>query len=111
MATGSSEAGLVGVLGADFEAELRRIYERARTLDDVTAELRALRDKVAEERKRFEATHARTAGLIEKRFDERVQRAFRSHKEALPAALAELDRDLLARRRWLSGRELDSVPP
>jgi hypothetical protein len=93
---GSSEAGLVGVLGADFEAELRRIYERARTLDGVTAELRALRDKVAEERRRFEATHARTAGLIEKRFDERVQRAFRSHREALPGALAELDRDLLA---------------
>ena len=41
---------LVSVLGADFEAELRRIYERARTLDEVTAELQALRDKVAEER-------------------------------------------------------------
>lgn len=93
---GSSEAGLVGVLGADFEAELRRIYDRARTLDEVTAELRALRDKVADERRRFETTHARTAGLIEKRFDESVQRAFRSHKAALPAALAELDRDLLA---------------
>jgi adenine-specific DNA-methyltransferase len=92
----SSEVGLVGVLGADFEAELRRIYDRARTLDEVTAELRALRDKVADERRRFETTHARTAGLIEKRFDDRVQRAFRSHKAALPAALAELDRDLLA---------------
>src|SRR6185295_15000184 len=93
---GTSDAALVGVLGADFEAELRRIYDRARTLDEVTAELRTLRDRVTEERKRFEATHARTAGLIEERFDEGVQRAFRSHKEALPTALAELDRDLLA---------------
>lgn len=92
----SGETGLVGVLGADFEAELRRIYDRARTLDEVTAELRALRDKVEDERRRFETTHARTAGLIEKRFDESVQRAFRNHKAALPAALAELDRDLLA---------------
>ena len=87
---------LVSALGADFETELRRIYDRARTLDEVTAELRALRDKVAEERRRFEETHARTADLIEKRFDEGVQRVFRRHKEALPAALAELDRDLLA---------------
>ena len=52
---------LVSVLGGEFEAELRRIYDRARTLDEVTAELRALRDKVAEERKRFEEAHARTA--------------------------------------------------
>ncbi len=58
---------LVSVLGGEFESELRRIYERARTLDEVTAELRALRDKVAEERKRFEEAHARTHDLIEKR--------------------------------------------
>jgi hypothetical protein len=87
---------LVSALGAEFEAELRRIYERARTLDEVTAELRALRDKVAAERGRFEETHARTADLIEKRFDEGVQRVFHSHKETVPVALAELDRDLCA---------------
>lgn len=86
---------LVSALGAEFEVELRRIYERARTLDEVTAELRALRDKVAEERRRFEETHARTADLIEKRLDDGVQRVFRFHREAVPLALAELDRDLL----------------
>ncbi|WP_437713006.1 SNF2-related protein [Sorangium sp. So ce448] len=93
---GPSGGVLVSALGAEFEAELRRIYERARTLDEVTAELRALRDKVAAERRRFEETHARTADLIEKRFDEGVQRVFRSHKETVPDALAELDRDLCA---------------
>jgi adenine-specific DNA-methyltransferase len=87
---------LVSALGAEFESELRRIYERARTLDEVTAELRALRDRVAEERRRFEETHAQAAGLIEKRLDEGVQRVFRLHKEAVPRALAELDRDLLS---------------
>ncbi len=87
---------LAGALGAGFEAELRRIYDRARTLEEVTAELRALRDKVAEERVRFEETHTRTAGLIEERFDEGLQRVFRGHKEAVPAALAELDRDLVS---------------
>jgi len=85
---------LVSVLGSDFESELHRIYDRARTLDEVTAELQALRDKVAEERKRFEEAHARTADLIEKRLEENIQRVFRQHKEGTAGALAELDRDL-----------------
>jgi hypothetical protein len=87
---------LVSVLGADFESELRRIYERARTQDEVTEELRALRDHVAEERARFESAHARTTGLIETRLEEGLQRVFRQHKEAVPQALAELDRHLLS---------------
>jgi hypothetical protein len=82
---------LVSALGAEFEAELRRIYDRARTLDEVTAELRALREKVDEDRRRFEATHQRTASLIESQFDDGVQRVFRRRKSELAAALAELD--------------------
>src|SRR5262249_38748569 len=35
---------LVGALGADFETRLRRIYERARTLEEIESELRELRD-------------------------------------------------------------------
>jgi hypothetical protein len=95
-ADGPGGATLASALGAEFEAELRRIYDRARTLEEVTAELRALRDKVAEERARFEETHTRTASLIEDRFDQGVQQVFRLHKEAVPAALAELDRDLIS---------------
>ena len=85
---------LVSVLGGEFESELRRIYDRARTLDEVTAELRALRDKVAEERKRFEEAHAapptssRSASMVG------IQRVFRRIKQRVPGALAELDRDL-----------------
>ncbi len=86
---------LVSALGAEFEAELRRIYERARSLDEVAAELRALRDRVAEERRRFEETHDRTASLIEEHLDEDLRRVFRSHKQDLPRALADLDRHLL----------------
>lgn len=85
---------LVSVLGTDFESELNRIYDRARTLDEVTAELEALRDKVAEERKRFEEAHARTASLIETQFEEGLQGVFRGHQEGTVSALAELDRDL-----------------
>ena len=87
---------LASALGAEFEAELRRIYERARTLEEVTTELRALREKVSAERVRFEETHTRTAGLIEERFDEGVRRVFKQHKERVPAALAEFDRDLVS---------------
>ncbi len=85
---------LVSALGAELEAELRRIYERARTLEEVTAELRALREKVAEERKRFEDTRLRTARVIEEHLDERLFSLFRQRRDALPVALAELDRDL-----------------
>ncbi len=93
---GDGGGALVSALGADFEAELRRIYERSRSLAEVTAELRALRDKVADERRRYEETSARTASLIEERLDDDVQRVFRQHRERVPRALAELDRDLLA---------------
>ena len=35
---------VAGALGVDFETSLRRIYERARTLEQVEAELRQLRE-------------------------------------------------------------------
>ncbi|MDB4977090.1 MAG: hypothetical protein JWN48_5431 [Myxococcaceae bacterium] len=87
---------LASAIGAEFETELRRIYDRARTLEEVTAELRALREKMGEARQRFEETQGRTASVIEQRFDKRVQEVFRSRKDALPGALAELDADLVS---------------
>ena len=92
---GASGEVLVSALGAEFEAELRRIYERARTVGEVHDELRALRDRVADERRRFEETNARTANVLAERFDEEVQKVFRRHQTELPAALAEFDADLL----------------
>jgi adenine-specific DNA-methyltransferase len=86
---------LVSVLGGDYEAELRRIYDRARSIDEVTAELRALRDRVDNERRRFEEAHVRTAGLIEQHLDDDIRSVFRLHQQRVPVALAELDRDLL----------------
>lgn len=85
---------LVSVLGNDFEAKLRRIYERARTLDEITSELRRLREEMEDQRKRFEETWARTAGLIETRFDERVKQSFRRLQTALPQGLARLDQEM-----------------
>jgi superfamily II DNA or RNA helicase len=82
---------LAGALGSDFEARLRRIYERARTIDEIGEELRRLREQMDEERKNFEQTWARTAGLIETRFDQRVKQVFRRLKSDLPEGLAEFD--------------------
>lgn len=93
-ADASTGSLLVGALGAELEAELGRIYERSRTLDEVTAELHNLRERVAEERRRFEQTQARTARLIEEHLDAEVHRVLRLRRTELPAALAELDRDL-----------------
>ncbi len=85
---------LVGVIGPDFEARLRRIYARARSPAEIETELRALRASVDEDRARFEATHARTARLIESRFDEQVKMVFRRIQDSLPRELAAFDRDL-----------------
>ncbi|MCU0699919.1 MAG: DEAD/DEAH box helicase [Myxococcaceae bacterium] len=88
------DAGLVSVVGAGFEAELASIYERARTLDEVTAELRAMRERFEAERREYEATRQRTIGVIEQRFDEDVQRVFKLRRDALPGSLAALDHEL-----------------
>jgi uncharacterized membrane-anchored protein YhcB (DUF1043 family) len=85
---------LAGVLGSDFETRLRRIYDRARTIDEVTGELRRLREQMEEERKKYEETWSRTAGLIETRFDQRVRQVFRHLQTELPKGLARLDSEL-----------------
>jgi len=82
---------LASALGAEFEASLRRIWEHARTREEIETELRQLREKIGEKRDSFEEAHARTAGLIETHFDEDVRRVFLRRKKELPRALAELD--------------------
>ena len=85
---------LVSAIGPEFEAELRRIHERARTQEEIVAELRRLRDELGEKKTRFESTQARTASLIESRLDDEVRRVFRDRQAALPRALHELDVEL-----------------
>jgi superfamily II DNA or RNA helicase len=92
--TDATEA-LAGALGADFEKRLRRIYERARSIEEIEQELVELRESIEEERARFEAMHERTAGLIESRLDDRVKRHFRDLASALPDALRDFDTDLV----------------
>ena len=82
---------LAGAVGSDFEGRLRRIYERARTVGEIEAELRRLREQMEDERKRFEETWARTAGRIETRFDQRVRQVFHRLQADLPSGLARLD--------------------
>ena len=93
-ASGAAPETLAGAFGSEIETELRKIYDRARTLDEVEAELRALRERVGESRKRFEEIHVRTASAIDQHFDTDVRRVFKRHQEQVPAALKELDRDL-----------------
>jgi ERCC4-related helicase len=85
---------LAGAIGSDFEGRLRRIYERARTVGEIEAELRRLREQMEGERKRFEETWARTAGLIETRFDQRVRQVFHRLQADLPPGLARLDGEI-----------------
>ena len=96
---------LAGALGNDFEARLRRIYERARTVEEIGSELRRLRDEMADQRTRFEEVWARTAGLIETRFDQRVKQAFTKLRTELPEGLARLDAEL----EWIVTAYFDAV--
>lgn len=85
---------LAGAVGSDFEGRLRRISERARTVAEIETELRRLREQMEDERKRFEETWARTAGLIETRFDQRVRQVFHRLQAELPPGLARLDGEM-----------------
>lgn len=85
---------LVSALSVEFESDLRSIYSRSRTLDEVTREIAALRDKISERRDAFEKEYERTSQIIESRFDENVRRVFKRLREDLPGSLADLDRDV-----------------
>jgi Helicase conserved C-terminal domain/SNF2-related domain len=85
---------LASALGADFEIQLRRIYDRSRTIEEVERELRALRDLLGSKRQEFEAAQGRTADVIERRFDVTVKQVFRRIQEELPRELAEFDRHI-----------------
>jgi len=85
---------MVSALSVEFENDLRNIYGRARTLDEVTREIAALRDKISERRDAFEKEYERTSQIIESRFDENVRSVFKRLREELPRSLAGLDKDI-----------------
>lgn len=85
---------MVSALSVEFENDLRNIYSRSRTLDEVTREIAALRDKISERREAFEKEYERTSQIIESRFDENVRRVFKRLREELPGSLADLDKDI-----------------
>jgi hypothetical protein len=84
----------VSALSLEFEADLRNIYSRSRTLDEVTREIAALRDKIVVRRDAYEKEYVRTSQVIESRFDDDVRRVFRRLRDELPAGLEQLDSDL-----------------
>ncbi|PWT91167.1 MAG: hypothetical protein C5B55_08550 [Blastocatellia bacterium] len=85
---------VVSALSVELENDLRNIYSRSRTLDEVTREIAALRDKIAERRAVYEKEYERTSQIIESRFDENVRKVFRNLREELPHGLAGLDKDI-----------------
>ena len=66
---------VVSAVSLEFETDLRNIYSRSRTLDEVTREIAALRDKIAGRRDAYEKEYDRTSQIIESRFDEDVRRS------------------------------------
>jgi adenine-specific DNA-methyltransferase len=93
---GSKKTGgaALAALSAEFASELRRIYQSARSIEQIELELGRLGDTLDRSRAEVEAMQERTAGLIASRFDEAVRQTFRQLAEELPLHLRELDRDL-----------------
>ena len=85
---------LVSALGPDFENQLRRIWERARSVREVENELRRLGETMEERRQELERVKKRTVGLIESRLDDSVRDVFRRIQGDLPDALRRLDEEL-----------------
>lgn len=84
----------VSAVSVEFENDLRRIYSRSRTVDEMTREIAALRDKISERRDAYEKEYERTSQIIESRFDDDVRKVFKRLRDDLPDALAQLDRDV-----------------
>jgi len=89
-----SPGHLLGAIGGDLEAQLQDLYANASSATGLADGLARLSERLGAERSAFEDNHARTAGLIETRFDETVRTAFRRLHEEVPTELAQLDRDL-----------------
>lgn len=85
---------VASALSVEFEGDLRAIYSRSRTLDEVAREIAALKDKMSERRAAYDREYERTSQIIESRFDEGVRKVFKRLKEDLPASLAEFDQDM-----------------
>jgi adenine-specific DNA-methyltransferase len=95
---------LVASVGVDFEKELRVIYGRARSLDDVTADLQHLRETMENRRRAFDEVQQRASGLIESRLDDAVRQVLASYQNRLPSELEGLDRDVdLITRAYFEG--------
>ncbi len=86
----------VSALSVELESDLRSIYSRSRTVEEITRDIAALRDKIMERREAYEREYRRTSQIIESRFDEEVRRVFRRLRDELPEALVQLDGDLAA---------------
>ena len=85
---------LASALGTDFENQLRRIWDRARSVREVEEELRRLRDNMEHRREELERVRRRTVGLIESGIDDSVRDVFQRIESDMPKALATLDADL-----------------
>ena len=85
---------LVSALGPDFEGELRRIWERARSVAEVEDELRRLGESMEDRRQALERVRERTVGLIETGLDNSVRDVFRRIRTDLNAELATFDAEL-----------------
>src|SRR5207253_9088373 len=67
----------VSAVSVELESDLRSIYSRSRTMDEITRQIAALRDKIAERRDAYEKEYERTSQILGTGFDDEVPKVFR----------------------------------
>ncbi len=96
---------LVSAIGADFTTRLQDIWSRARTMEQVSSELKLLRDQYDERRREFEASIEKTEDLIQTHLDDTVGSVFQRLQTEIPMALREVDDDIERLLiGWLTGK-------
>ena len=90
----SAPESLASAVGIELETQMRKIYERARTPDEITREVRELSEAMGAKKRDFEAAQKRTEDIIQRRFDTTVREVFHRIQEALPRELAQFDQQV-----------------
>jgi uncharacterized lipoprotein YbaY len=90
----SAPESLASAVGVELETQLRKIYDRARTIEDIGHELRQLRDSIEVRKREFETAQQRTEDVIRRHFDAKVRQVFRGIQDRLPRELAEFDHQI-----------------
>jgi hypothetical protein len=88
---GGASDTIASALAGDFEASVRRIYERARSVEEIEEDLAALARDMDEKRSTYTATQTGTAARVQAQVDEAVATRLGALRDGLEGMMAAFD--------------------